>query len=387
MNNDGTCNINIILNTTIDSVLVRKSLFTGYNVNPKYWDTTQGKVKTEIAGADMVNNVINEILLKLNKIRFDLEYRQKEAMPDKILEVYRNDNYESESSDFLAFTEKEIHSTRKDYSLKHYQSLMHNLKNLRDFAGITLLFDEITPSFLDKYRYWMEHENGNKKNSIYQRLSNIRKMMNIAIQRDLTTNYPFKNYKIKGEEVDKEYLELDEVEKLHQLYYNADLPSGVKVTLHYFLLSCYTGLRLSDIKKVNKDTIKHDIITLKTQKTGAKVSIPLNQAALSLMNFDLEGLSLFERTIKQSSHRISKDLNDALELAKIKNKYITFHCSRHTFAINSLILGIPLEVVSKILGHTELKTTQIYAKVVDNLVNREMKKWNNISFPSKTTKE
>ena len=383
MNNDGTCNINIILNTTIDSVLVRKSLFTGYNVNPKYWDNTQGKVKTEIAGADMVNNVINEILLKLNKIRFDLEYRQKEATPDKILEVYRNDNYESESSDFLAFTEKEIHSTRKDYSLKHYQSLMHNLKNLRDFAGKTLLFDEITPSFLDKYRYWMEHENGNKKNSIYQRLSNIRKMMNVAIQRDLTTNYPFKNYKIKGEEVDKEYLELDEVEKLHQLYYSADLPSGVKVTLHYFLLSCYTGLRLSDIKKVNKDTIIHDTVVLKTQKTGAKVSIPLNQAALSLMNFDLEGLSLFERTIKQSSHRISKDLNDALELAKIRNKYITFHCSRHTFAINSLILGIPIEVVSKILGHTELKTTQIYAKVVDNLVNREMKKWNNISFPSK----
>jgi integrase/recombinase XerD len=72
-----------------------------------------------------------------------------------------------------------------------------------------------------------------------------------------------------------------------------------------------------------------------------------------------------------------------LVLAHIKAKHITFHCSRHTFAINSLILGIPLEVVSKILGHTELKTTQIYAKVVDNLVNREMKKWNNISFPSK----
>jgi len=121
---------------------------------------------------------------------------------------------------------------------------------------------------------------------------------------------------------------------------------------------------------------------MKTQKTGTTVRIPLNNAALSLLNFDLEDLKLFERTIKQSKSRITEDLNNALELIGIKSKRITFHCSRHTFAINSLILGIPLEVVSKILGHSDLTTTQIYAKVVDSLTNREMDKWNNISFPS-----
>jgi integrase len=200
---------------------------------------------------------------------------------------------------------------------------------------------------------------------------------------NLTTNYPFKTYKIKAESVDKEYLDLKEVEKLHDIYYSDEISDRIKGTLHYFLLSCYTGLRLSDIKRVTKDTIRNNTIILKTQKTGSKVTIPLNQAALNLINFDLDGIKLFERELKQSISRITTDLNDALKLAEIKGKKITFHCSRHTFAINSLILGIPLEVVSKILGHSDLKTTQIYAKVVDSLTNREMDKWNNISFRAK----
>jgi site-specific recombinase XerD len=63
--------------------------------------------------------------------------------------------------------------------------------------------------------------------------------------------------------------------------------------------------------------------------------------------------------------------------AKI-NKYMTFHCSRHTFAINSIVLGIPIEVVSDLLGHSDLRTTQIYAKIVDQKRDDEMAKWGKV---------
>lgn len=383
INVDGTCNINIILRATIDGVQIRKSIFTGYNISPDKWDNENNKIKSDTNGADIATNEINQMLLNLNKIKTDLEYKGKVASPNSILEIFKNDNYENESIDFIAFSEKEIDSTRKDYSIKHYQGMIGNVESIKKFTNGKLLFSEITPAFLDKYRYWMEHENGNKKNTIYQRLSQIRKFINVAIKNNLTTNYPFKTYKIKAESVDKEYLDLKEVEKLHDIYYSDEISDRIKGTLHYFLLSCYTGLRLSDIKRVTKDTIRNNTIILKTQKTGSKVTIPLNQAALNLINFDLDGIKLFERELKQSISRITTDLNDALKLAEIKGKKITFHCSRHTFAINSLILGIPLEVVSKILGHSDLKTTQIYAKVVDSLTNREMDKWNNISFRAK----
>ena len=185
--------------------------------------------------------------------------------------------------------------------------------------------------------------------------------------------------KPKLDEVEKEFLDLSEIKKLHNFYDSRKCSERLKVTLHYFLLSCYTGLRLSDIRRVDKNAIVNNAILLKTQKTGSQVRIPLNNSALKLMNFDLEGLKLFERTIKESSYKISIDLNDALASDDVKiNKKITFHTSRHSFAINSLVLGIPIEVVSKILGHADLKTTQIYAKVVDSLTNREMEKWNNI---------
>ena len=382
LNSKGEYQIYIFLNTSINSKRIRKQLYTGYNIVPEFWDSAKGQIKN-VVGADIANSEISTILAKLYKIKAMLELQNKVCDPALILEIYGNENYEAESHDYFAFVEKELRQSYKDYSQSHYKNMQLNLKNLNDFVKKnTLSFDEITPTFLNKYRYWMEHENGNKINSIYQRLSNMRKMVNIAMKQGLTKTYAFSEYKIKLEQVEKEYLELQEVEALHKLYKKADTPERIKVTLHYFLLSCYTGLRLSDIKRVTKESIVNNSIILKTQKTGSQVRIPLNNASQSLLNFDLDGIKLFERTIKQSNSRITTDLNDALDLISLKSKKITFHCSRHTFAINSLVLGIPIEVVSKILGHSDLKTTQIYAKVVDSLMNREMDKWNNISFPS-----
>lgn len=381
LNSKGECQIYIYLNSTINSKRIRKQLFTGYNIVPELWDSVKGQIKN-VVGADIANAEIASMLAKIYKIKAKLELENKVCDPELILEIYNNENHLSEANDYIVFVKKELHESRKDYSLNYYKDMLMNLEMLKEFCGGKLLFEDITPAFLNKYRYYLEHEKKNKTNSIYQKLTTIRKFVNEAIKQNLTKYYAFKDYQLKTESVEKEYLELHEVEALHKLYKKADTPSRIKVTLHYFLLSCYTGLRLSDIKRVTKESIINNSIIMKTQKTGTMVRIPLNKASLSLLNFDLDGLELFERTIKQSKSRITNDLNDALEMVGIKSKRITFHCSRHTFAINSLILGIPLEVVSKILGHTDLTTTQIYAKVVDSLTNREMDKWNNISFPS-----
>ena len=381
LNSKGEYQIYIFLNTTINSKRIRKQLYTGYNIVPEFWDSTKGQIKN-IVGSDLANSEIATMLAKLYKIKAKLELQNKVCDPELILEIYNNDNYEIEANDYIAFVKKELQESRKDYSLNYYKDMLMNIELLNEFCGGKLSFEDITPTFLNKYRYYLEHEKKNKTNSVYQKLTTIRKFVNEAIKQNLTKYYAFKDYQLKTEQVEKEYLELPEVEALHKLYKKADTPERIKVTLHYFLLSCYTGLRLSDIKRVSKESIINNTIVLKTQKTGTLVRIPLNKASLSLLNFDLEGLKLFERTIKQSKSRISTDLNDALDLINIKSKRITFHCSRHTFAINSLILGIPIEVVSKILGHSDLTTTQIYAKVVDSLMNREMDKWNNISFPS-----
>jgi integrase len=380
-NSKGEYQIYIFLNTTINSKRIRKQIFTGYSIIPDLWDSAKGQIKN-VFGADIANAEIASMLAKIYKIKAKLDLENKIYDPDLILEIFNNENQEIEANDYIAFVKKELQESRKDYSLNYYKDMLMNLEMLKEFCGGKLYFEDITPTFLKKYRYHLEHEKKNKTNSVYQKLTTIRKFVNEALRQNLTKYYAFKDYQLKTEQVEKEYLELHEVESLHKLYKKSDTPERIKVTLHYFLLSCYTGLRLSDIKRVTKESIVNNSIILKTQKTGSQVRIPLNHASQSLLNFDLDGIKLFERTIKQSNSRITTDLNDALDLINIKSKKISFHCSRHTFAINSFILGIPLEVVSKILGHSDLKTTQIYAKVVDSLMNREMDKWNNVSFPS-----
>lgn len=376
VNTKGECPIYISLNTTINSQRIRKKLYTGYNIIPDFWDSTKGQVKN-IVGADLVNSTISTMLAKIYKIKVGLELQNKVCDPIMILEIYNNENFEAESTDYLAFAKKRLEEIRKDFAPTYYRSMTFYINELSTYCNGKLLFNEITPGFLNKYRYYLEHDRNNKKNSIYQKLSTMRRFINDAINLELTQNYAFKKFSIKIDEVEKEFLDLNEIKKLHNLYESPGCSDRLKVTLHYFLLSCYTGLRLSDIRRVDKNTIVNNAILLKTQKTGKQVRIPLNNSALKLLDFDLEGLKLFERMIKESSYKISIDLNEALEKVKIKKK-ITFHTSRHSFAINSLVLGIPIEVVSKILGHADLKTTQIYAKVVDSLVNKEMDKWNNI---------
>lgn len=370
------CQIFIYLNATINTLRVRKKIFTGFNILPIHWDSTKGQIKN-VVGSDFANSTISTMIAKIYKIKAGLEIQNKVCDPIMILEIYNNDNYEAEATDYIAFVEKRLEEIKKDFAPTYYRSMTFYLKELKKFCNDKLSFEDITPGFLNKYRYYLEHDCNNKKNSIYQKLSTMRRFVNDAINLELTQNYAFKKFSIKIDEVEKEFLDLSEIKKLHDFYDSPTCIERLKVTLHYFLLSCYTGLRLSDIRRVDKNVIVNNAILLKTQKTGKQVRIPLNNSALKLLDFDLEGLKLFERMIKESSYKISIDLNDALEKVKIKKK-ITFHTSRHSFAINSLVLGIPIEVVSKILGHADLKTTQIYAKVVDSLVNKEMDKWNNI---------
>ena len=109
-------------------------------------------------------------------------------------------------------------------------------------------------------------------------------------------------------------------------------------------------------------------------KTQDDVSIPLPPQAIVLLEEGFQNQRVFKVNANQVTNRYLKEIS---EKAKIKKK-ITFHCARHTFATISLSIGIPLEVVSKLLGHKDLKTTMIYAKILDDLKIKYMEKWDEI---------
>ena len=136
----------------------------------------------------------------------------------------------------------------------------------------------------------------------------------------------------------------------------------------WFLFACYTGLRYSDVK--NFDPAKHiqnGRIILHTTKTGEVVSISTSSRAKSI-------LEQYPKAPIYSNQKCNQYLKAIAHICGI-DKRLTFHTARHTFAVQCANLGISQEVTSKLLGHSDLRTTGIYYKIVNERIDREMEKW------------
>lgn len=147
-----------------------------------------------------------------------------------------------------------------------------------------------------------------------------------------------------------------ELNKLHLFYEtNSNLAQNEKIVLQYFLFSCYTGIRYSDLKLLNAEDIQNNTIHIRMHKTSLGVSIPLSRKANQLLPPSKSG-KIFSIFCNKVTNRILKKIATKSGI----DKKLTFHVARHTFATTSLTLGIPIEVICKLLGHTNIKTTQIY---------------------------
>jgi len=191
--------------------------------------------------------------------------------------------------------------------------------------------------------------------------------MNKAVREGLIPANPVKMLDAKErpqtKEGSKEFLTIDELKKI------SNTPCDLPELKTAFMFACFTGLRKSDVKKMtNKDIMvsadgKTRYIYTEMVKTGGLVSIPLSAEALKWLPTATDNDSLLFN-LSQSASTISNNLTKWMNAAGIK-KHITFHCSRHTFGTLMLTLGADIYTTSKLMGHSNLKVTEVYAKVVD----------------------
>jgi len=344
---------------------------TGKMVLLENWDNDKLIIKKGERNAMKLNALLTSLVHKLNTAVLDLQRDNKPINHDSVLVEA---GLAESKVDFIQFCRNELEQMKGVCSQKHFEVSRYHIDKLQEFQQ-EILFSELTYDFLHRYHTHIVKVKGYKKNTIAGSFRIIRMLLNLAIKKNVTKNYPFKDFKIVSEDVDKDYLPLVQVTQLHDLYDSGEITEKLKGTLGYFLFSCYTGLRFSDASRLRANMIEGNHLIIKTQKTKKQVKIPLSRRAVSLLDTELAGL--FTRPLKQSNSRVNTDLGEIMTLSKI-TKHITYHCSRHSFAINSLILGIDINVISNVLGHTSLKTTQIYAKVVDTYKDVQMDKWNAI---------
>jgi site-specific recombinase XerD len=219
-------------------------------------------------------------------------------------------------------------------------------------------------------------------NAVMKHIQRLRKMVSLAYRLEWIDKDPFRQFKQRLTPTNRGYLSKEELDAIEGLELDCKRLQTVR---DLFVFSCYTGVCYTDLMFLTEDNLvmgldKNYWIITKRQKTHHPVKVPLLQKALNLIEkyrYDTRSIinnTLFPRISNQKMNAYLKELAAEANI----NKNLTFHMARHTFATTvTLTNGVPIETISKMLGHRKLTTTQIYAKVLERKVSEDMQSLRN----------
>ena len=258
-------------------------------------------------------------------------------------------------------------------SLKHTIEFMQWKYNVSDI-DIT----KIDHAFISDYEFWLRSVRNCANNTAVKYIKNFNKIIKICLANDWLEKNPFANYKSKVKEIERVYLTEAEIQSIIEKDFKTERLSLVR---DIFLFSCFTGLAYIDVKNLTKSHISHGIdgekwIFTHRQKTESASKIPILPVTQMIIDkYENHPQCINEDKLLPilSNQKMNAYLKEIAGVCEIE-KELTFHIARHTFATTvTLTNGVPIESVSKMLGHKNLRTTQHYAKVLDRKVSEDMK--------------
>ena len=356
-------------------------------INPLIWDARRGTSKGKGDAAKNINNGLDQVRLTLGNCYQQLLLKGKLITPDAIKDVFfGTDSVESNTlSRLIAYHNEQAKHELTWSTLKHYYVTQRYLTKFMEkmFRKSDVLLQEINYKFIADFETFLrahkplDHQKPLNNNGVMKHLIRVRKMTNLGIKLDWIADDPFKKYKIRHQKVDKEFLTEKELESIEKKNFDIERLMIVK---DVFVFCCYTGLAYVDVTNLTPNNIVTGIdgrewIKISRQKTGIPVNMPILPVAKLIMNKYLN----HHRSNKLetifpvfSNQKVNSYLKEIADLCGIK-KSISFHIARHTFATTvTLSNGVPIETVSKMLGHTKIATTQIYARVLEKKISEDM---------------
>jgi site-specific recombinase XerD len=236
--------------------------------------------------------------------------------------------------------------------------------------------NEIAPKFISDFEYYLKTERKCNNNSTVKYLKNFKKIIRIAIANKWLKSDPFANVKFHIEEVDIDFLNEDELNKLMTKKFKIERLQQVR---DVYLFCCFTGLAFIDVKELKYSNLEETDgqlwIKAKRHKSSQSYSVPILKPAIEIMNkYKNHPLSIKCGLVLpvMSNQKMNAYIKEIADLCEI-NKNLTTHTARHTFATTIMLLnGVSLKVVSFMLGHSSIKMTEKYAKVVDELTKKDM---------------
>lgn len=286
---------------------------------------------------------------------------------------------------FLTFCEQAIERSTRTAGTKG--NLRATCVILKEFKKL-IEFGDLTYTFVKEFEQFLNTRNI-KVNTVAKHLRNLRTLVNEAINDGyiLQQNYPFRKFKVKKEKTEHRNLKPNELKKLENSRQH-QMKKGERKVLDAFLFCCYTGLRFSDFKQLSSQHIvingNQQWISMTSKKTKVKLNIPLH------LLFNGKALSILKDYIRielLTNIGCNADVNKTLQNIAVKvgiDRKITFHFSRHTCATMLIHSGVPITTVQSILGHTSVRTTQIYTEVMNETIVKDLKKANNKQYKNST---
>ena len=364
LNKQGTALVQVEALLNQRKVYFRTNLY----LKPEHWNSRNAQVDNHPQAHDL-NSMLFEFVLHLQAIELSLWKRGIPVTLSLLKDAIKKDKPVNVT--FPVFARIYVQESDRKRSTK--ENLLTTITVLQEFRpGID--FKDITYTFLRDFEVHLK-EKGNSVNTIAKHLRQLRTLVNEAINQGYIPSdaYPFRKYKIKQEKGRKEFLTPDELKRLE----NLDVDKKLRHVLDAFLFCCYTGLRYSDFCQLTPENIIRvngkRWLYFKSIKTDVEIRLPLH------LLFEGKALAVLERydivtdfaKIGPNSEA-NKYLAQLAALARIR-KHITYHTARHTCATLLVHQGVPITTVQKLLGHTSVRTTEVYSEVLSNTIIRDLK--------------
>jgi len=361
----------------------KKHFATGLFLNPNNWNSKQQLVKPPEPDVDYINSHLSLIRTKLNQAFLFLQVKGTAFIVEDIYKQYKG---ETNKKDFRVLEVYNIHSARIkkligiDIKQVTYQKYLESGVHLKGFIkhkykANDVHFKAIRSSFLEQYEYYLKTEKNLQQSTLNKAIQRFRKVIKYAISEDYLSKDPFMLYKAKRVKKEVLFLSPEQLKKLEETDFRIKRIQYIK---DLFIFCCYTGLGFKEMTELKKKAIKKEFdgelwLNIHRNKTGKMYKVPLLPKAKEIMEkYENEEEFVFEGVSNTKFNLYLKEIADVVGI----DFNLTHHIARKTFASTVLLYNdVPMEIVSKLLGHSSMKVTQdSYGKVVQKKISLEMER-------------
>jgi site-specific recombinase XerD len=353
------------------------------------WNSFKGEAKPKNEELKILNSYLEETRGKIAGHYRELILNNKEVTAEAVKNSYMGVREDGDNKNYTLLWAVEEHNTKMHMSLKPgtMKNYFTTAKYLKKFLKKKYRFSDIplkklNYEFISNFEYFVKTNSIKENdpctnNGTMKHIERLKKIVAWAGKNEWIDKNPFINFHLKFDRHERECLNETELSVIKS--YDFENPIIQKVR-DLFIFSCYTGLAYIDLVSLKPHHLVRSIdgvnwIKNSREKTGVAVNVPLLEPAVIIAaKFGKEESAHTRDTVfpKISNQEMNRSLKIIAEICGVK-KYLTFHLARHTFATTvTLMNGVPIETISKMLGHTKLSTTMIYARVSQSKIGMDM---------------